>query len=314
MTRYFHAEHEIFSRLSTMKTLKEALASLILTDPRVLLLRVLRKLNLISWHAGAIQRIAKRFPYYDFGLLAACEEATALGYKGITAIEFGVAGGNGLRALAVAARNCEKVFGIRVQVLGFDSGEGMPAHKGYQDAPHMWSQGDFKMDRNILRKALAEEAQVILGNVSKTVEWWLHKQTNSPEADSSENSPSSRAHFSAELLNPQVGVDFDLPIAFVAFDLDYWSSTASALKILSRSSVLPRVWCYFDDLDTISTQTGEWLAIEQFNNKDKSRFMSRCTLSSPSWVNWEHKMMVLHSYGHPKYVQPLFKNLQLPLT
>ena len=297
-----------------MKFIKQSISDLILTDPRVLLLRLLRKLKLISWHAAAIQRIARRFAYYDFGLQAACSEASALGYKAITAIEFGVAGGSGLKALAIAARNCEEIFGIRVQVIGFDSGEGMPGHQGYQDAPHMWSQGDFKMERNILRKALAKQAQVILGNVSETVEWWLLRQTSSQGGASSQYPSSSESDFYPDLLEPEVKIDFDLPIAFVAIDLDYWSSTASALRILRSPNVLPRVWCYFDDLDTISTQTGEWLAIDQFNSSEEGRFLSRCTLSSPSWVNWDHKVMLLHSYGHPKYTEPLFKNLQLPLT
>jgi hypothetical protein len=40
------------------------------------------------------------------------------------------------------------------------------------------------------------------------------------------------------------------PIGFIAFDLDYYSSTMSALKVLDAEYkyLLPRVACYFDDI------------------------------------------------------------------
>lgn len=295
-----------------MTIFKEALTSLILTDSRVLVLRLLRKLNLISWHAAAIQGISKKFPYYEYGLQAACEEASALGYEGITAIEFGVAGGNGLLALANAARQCEKIFGLKVQVVGFDSGQGMPEHQGYRDVPHMWSLGDFKMDKSRLREALGGQAQVILGNVSDTAHWWLESQAAFLGLQG-ENSAMVLGAGSDLYLDSTIELKFDLPIGFVSFDLDYWSSTKSALAVLGDGFTLPRVRAYFDDLDTISTQTGEWLAIDEFNSQDDSRFISDCATSSPSWITWAHKQKVFHNYAHPNYTDPLFKSLELPL-
>src|SRR5258708_19755128 len=61
-------------------------------------------------------------------------------------------------------------------------------------------------------------------------------------------------------------------IGFVAFDLDYYSSTAAALELLSAGdhSLLPRVFCHFDDvvgddLQFHSDSTGHLLAIPAFN-------------------------------------------------
>ena len=63
------------------------------------------------------------------------------------------------------------------------------------------------------------------------------------------------------------------PIGFIAFDLDYYSSTRSALSLLAapHNYLLPRVLCYFDDtvgdIDmAINEYTGELLAIREFND------------------------------------------------
>jgi hypothetical protein len=59
------------------------------------------------------------------------------------------------------------------------------------------------------------------------------------------------------------------PIGFIAFDLDLYSSTVSALKILCRSDaqLLRRVALYFDDVDDVYNHrwAGELLAIHEFN-------------------------------------------------
>src|SRR5260370_14856759 len=62
------------------------------------------------------------------------------------------------------------------------------------------------------------------------------------------------------------------PIGFVAFDLDYYSSTAAALELLSAGdhSLLPPAFFHFDDVvgDALalhSEYTRELLAIAEFN-------------------------------------------------
>lgn len=45
--------------------------------------------------------------------------------------------------------------------------------------------------------------------------------------------------------------EFDpAPIGFIAFDLDYYSSTKAALQLLEQphERFLPRVFCYFNDI------------------------------------------------------------------
>jgi hypothetical protein len=59
------------------------------------------------------------------------------------------------------------------------------------------------------------------------------------------------------------------PVGFVAFDLDYYSSTTVAFRVFEKEH-LPRVHCYFDD--TIWPESayhneyiGELCAIREFN-------------------------------------------------
>jgi hypothetical protein len=73
-------------------------------------------------YAGAVNR-----PWYGMCLYQAAEEAKALGYKAITAIEMGVAGGNGLLCMCDHRDEIRKVLGIDIEVKGFDSGVGLLA-------------------------------------------------------------------------------------------------------------------------------------------------------------------------------------------
>jgi hypothetical protein len=298
--------------------LRRVVAQVVLTDVRLTVLRTLRRLNLISWSTSALLGGEKTHPYYSFGLASACKEAKALGLKRISALEFGVAGGKGLMALARAAQHCRKEFGIQVEVLGFDSGLGMPYDQGFQDAPYLWSKGDFRMDLDALREALPKSTNVILGDVSDSVKLYLSssEKVNDTEVQDGNPSPSivtDKPNSTPTMLKIDEIFDATAPIAFVAFDLDYYSSTKSALRIFDGASCLPRVWTYFDDLDYISKETGEWLAIDEFNSEHKSLYISEVGLSLPSWVNWSNRMRVVHTYGHPLYSKPLYSDQQLPL-
>ena len=65
-------------------------------------------------------------PNYTWAMLHAAYLAKTLGMPRISAIEFGVAGGNGLLALENAAELVEQEMGIEVDVYGFDTGAGLP--------------------------------------------------------------------------------------------------------------------------------------------------------------------------------------------
>lgn len=62
------------------------------------------------------------------------------------------------------------------------------------------------------------------------------------------------------------------PVAFVSFDLDYYSSTMKAFQVFEQPSHtrLPRVFCYFDDVGepdwaAYNEFAGELLAIDDFD-------------------------------------------------
>lgn len=204
-------------------------------------LRLAGKARLISdskqLELGLVDR-----PHYAFGLLRAAIEARSLGYKSVTAVEFGVAGGNGLLALEQYAEQISSEIGIDIKVVGFDTGQGLPAPVDYRDLPHLWAQGDFEMDVDRLRGRLSS-AELVLGLVAKTVPEYL--ETHDPES----------------------------PIGFVSFDLDLWSSTVDAFNIFRSSPhhCLPRTWCYFDDIVGTTEDVGELLAIREFNEEAHGR-------------------------------------------
>ena len=169
---------------------------------RVLLLRnFLRQWPIGSYrarlNAGAVHR-----PNYGWCVFHAATLAKALGHKAITVIEFGVAGGNGLVCLCENSRQIEKEVGIEIRVVGFDAGSGLPASTDYRDFLYAWPAGSFVMDRAALERRIGDQAKLVLGDVSNSVGNWQP--------------------------------DPDAPLGAVMFDLDYFTSTANALPILSK--------------------------------------------------------------------------------
>jgi hypothetical protein len=184
-------------------------------------------------------------PNYLSGVLLAAQEAHDEGIAAISVIEFGVAGGNGLVALQTEAEAVERETGVQIRVFGFDNGpDGLPEFIGdYRDHPDAWQPGDYPMDETKLRARLALRTTLVLGNVGKTVPAFVH-DGSAP------------------------------PIGFISVDLDLYSSTTQALRILSLSGrrLLRRTFLYFDDIDQVFTHrfAGELLAIEEFNNANST--------------------------------------------
>ena len=89
------------------------------------------------------------------------------------------------------------------------------AQADYRDVPWTIGEGWFELDEPALRARLTS-AQLVLGPVSETVPDWLHSD--------------------------------HAPIAFAAFDLDYYSATLDAFAVFEapEERLLPRVVCYFD--------------------------------------------------------------------
>jgi hypothetical protein len=173
---------------------------------------------------------------YVWPSVQAAKLAKHLGLGRVSFIEFGVAGGNSLLKLEAIARRLEDNFKINIEVYGFDGGTGMPRPRDYRDMPNLWSEGDYRMDVEKLQHRLTK-AQLMLGPVGETVPSFLKR------------SPA--------------------PVAFVAIDLDFYSSTMQAFTLFEAEQrlLLPRVHCYFDDIlgYTFCDFNGELLAITDFN-------------------------------------------------
>lgn len=230
-------------------------------------------------------------PNYAYGVNFAANLAKKLGLNAISVIEFGVAGGRGLLALEDVAERIGRHYGVRISVWGFDSGAGLHKPVDYRDQPHVWGQGDYVMDVKAL-KARLRFAHLELGDVAETIPPFLE----------------------------HVGAP---PIGFVSFDLDYYSSTAVALKILDGppDSRLPRVCCYFDDIiwpeeACHNEYAGEYLAINEYNAQHETSKIAK--LANLRWLQphaaeWHEQIYIHHDFGHPLYVVKLRGSMQLHL-
>lgn len=232
-------------------------------------------------------------PHYAYCLHQAVKQAIYLSYKEISVIEFGVAGGNGLIELENIAIQAEKEYDIKINIYGFDLGIGMPEPSDYKDLPYIWNKGFYEMEVDKLKSKL-KKAQLILGNVSQTVNTFFDKY------------------------NPP-------PIGFIAFDLDYYSSTRDALKIYQNNDkyFLPRVFNYFDDcigedVELHSEFTGELLAIKEYNDYSINSKLAAIYGLKYKRVfpnSWNELIYITHFLNHKDYNTFINyeNNSQLPL-
>ncbi len=216
---------------------------------------------------------------YAYGIYKAALQAKALEIPNITAMEFGVAGGNGLVAMEHIADAVERELGVGVRTYGFDIVEGLPMPRDYRDLPYAWSQGSYKMDEKRLRERL-RRSTLVLGDVRDTV----------PEFFDKNDSP---------------------PVGFISFDLDYYSSTKEALRILEHPTerYLPRVLCYFDDTlghddEYHFDEVGELLAIKEFNARHEQVKLGKINgLRYKRCIpdQWNEGFFVCHFFNNPLY-------------
>lgn len=182
-------------------------------------------------------------PHYESLIYETSKNAIKLGFNEINVIELGVAGGNGIKSILKYKRKIEKILNIKINIIGFDTGTGLPNSDLKEDLPYFWKQGDYK---NINLKDLENEDSSITiyeGNISSTIDKYI-----------SEN-------------KAKIGLIF--------FDLDLYSSTKLFLdkipQLSQKKLLLPRVFCYFDDLFvadyTLNDVNGEPLAIKEFNDQ-----------------------------------------------
>ena len=209
---------------------------------------------------------------YAFGILKAADQASQLGIPRIAAIEFGVASGKGLLSMCRIAEAVSRLTGVAIDVVGFDTGEGMPHALDYRDHPEYYSHADFAMpDSAALRAELPPNAQLIIGDIRHTAQDFLTR--------------------------------YEHMIGFVAVDVDYFSSAASCLAMLNGppGKYLPCVPMFFDDviLDNHNPWCGELLAIDAFNRLGDFRKIAPFTalankriLKSSGWIPQMYAFMV----------------------
>jgi hypothetical protein len=218
-------------------------------------------------------------PYtrYALGLLTAARYAREAGINGFSAVEFGVAKGNGLLALTRYAALVSQQTGLEIQVAGFDTGSGLPPPQGYRDVIWHYSAGEYAGDPDNLRKRLSGKAQYILGDVAATFPDWLHA-TN-------------------------------LPLGFVSVDVDFYSSTRAILDPLASiaaEKLLPITEFYFDDIlcHGVPHCVGELAAVTEFNKLNPSRQFDK-----EDWIRewrpygeklWLQRLYALYCFDHPR--------------
>jgi hypothetical protein len=170
--------------------------------------------------------------------------------------------------------------GVRIDVVGFDTGTGLPPLEDERDLPYAWRSGLFASDPEQIRAAL-RRAQLVVGDVRDTVHGFL-----------AEDGP---------------------PLGFVAFDLDLYSSTIAALELLEcgYARLLPRVLCFFDNVVGLDDQlhspyAGELLAIDAFNDRHADRKLAQVNGQRHKRIlpaAWNDQLYALHCFGHPDYAR-----------
>jgi Flp pilus assembly protein TadD len=218
-------------------------------------------------------------PAYAYGLFRSASLARELGVQRITAVEIGVAGGNGLLALEQNAAEVAELTGVAIEVVGFDTGTGLLEPADYRDMPYFFQAGLYRMDVAQLKERLTR-AQLVLGDAARTISEFL--QTD------------------------------PAPIGFASFDMDVYSSTHEVLRNFDESTshtlFLPRTNLYFDDVTGTQGQyynefTGELLAIEEYNARNSAAKIAedRTFRTLPMNTAWHHGAFVLHRFEHPSY-------------
>jgi len=188
------------------------------------------------------------------------------------------------RSIGIIGVSASKMnFGriILNNIVGFDLETGLPPPKDYRDHPYMWRSGFYKLDRKKLEKRL-RRSELVIGDVKETIPWFLKRKRP--------------------------------PIGFIAFDLDFYSSTKVSFKIFDHKNILPRAYLYFDDTigkedELYNEFAGVLLAIKEYNEKNKTRKIAQINGFRFTRVVesvWNEKMYVHHSFKNKHYSTYIF--------
>lgn len=219
-------------------------------------------------------------PHYAYCMLSAASLAKRLGHDRISAIEFGVAGGNGLKFMCDFAHEVKKITGVSVECYGFDTGKGMPPPDGEKDLPYWFREAQYAMDEPALRKKVPD-GKLVIGDVKDTIPNFFD------------------AHDPA-------------PIGAIFNDVDYWSSTKDSFALFEAAKArpqnfLPRIFMYFDDIigwefEMYGPFNGQLAAISELNAaQDDVKIHLNQNLMPLLHVNYRHQIYYGHLFNHPEY-------------
>lgn len=221
-------------------------------------------------------------PWNAWGVYSAAWLARALGHKGITVLECGVVTGDGLVGMEQAAALIADHFQLEIDVVGIDSGEGLPEPVDYRDGAHIWDKGFYVMDAASVRARL-RSAELIVGPLRESLE--------------------------ALLARPGLK-----PLGYVCINLDYYSLAREAFRqfaALPAERRLPRVYCFLDDVmwperACHNEWMGELLMIREFNEEHQMQKVAK--LPHLSWMRfhptfWNDMIYILHQFDHPLYTR-----------
>jgi len=218
--------------------------------------------------------------HYAYCMMNAAILAQSLGHTRISAIEFGVAGGNGLRFMCDFADEVLKLTGVTIDCYGFDTGSGMPPPDGAKDLPYWFQSGQYRMDVPAL-KARVPNGKLVLGEIRDTLPDFV--KTHDPA-----------------------------PIGVIFNDTDYWSSTRDSFRLFDLvaqhpGNFLPRLFLYFDDIigtevEMYGPYNGQLLAINEYNDQQSAvKIHLNQNLLGADHLPWRWQIYYAHLFDHPQY-------------
>lgn len=215
--------------------------------------------------------------WYAYGVLIAAEQAKRMGLSRVTIVELGVWFGMGLKSLCEICAFLTATTGMEFDIYGFDTGAGLPPVADYRDHPELWGTGDMKMpDFQALAAELPPNCRLLIGDVRETIPKFLAEQA-SPES----------------------------PVGFVSLDVDLYTSSVDALKLLDADAacLLPAVGVWEDDSYCNVLQNshcGEALAIKHFNDAHELRKIDKKVVrTNRPQQPWHHMFYFAHIFDHP---------------
>jgi hypothetical protein len=225
----------------------------------------------------AVRRNLFHRGHYAYCMVLAAETALRMSLARVTAVEFGVWYGAGLKNLCEIADFLHQTLGVEFRVFGFDTGAGLPAVADWRDHPELWASGELAMpDFEALASQLPPNCRLVIGDCRDTL------------------GPFLREHGTAEA-----------PIGFVSLDVDQYHSSVSALEVFEAEAthLAPVVPVWVDDsyLSVLqTTYAGEGLAIREFNERHALRKIEQKIVRTDDHPRlWHHCVHFAHIFDHP---------------